>query len=304
MSAQQKAVQRWVKKSPFVSRIGTHESQKAPAESEGAAMDYILTVREKVAARNRHQDYIINMDQTPVPFTFNEKRTLELVGKRTVHIRKSTSDTKRVTFAATITASGLSLTPYLVFKGKPTGRIVKEELHTFNREMLYACQENAWMDERVMLLWVEKVLKSHVENAPDWVVPLLFLDAYRCHMMASVVTAIQELGVEIEHIPGGCTYMAQPVDIGWNKPFKSRVRDMWEAWMMAEGLVSGTTRPPKRKDIAEWAHKAWKDLPKQMVINSWRHGEYAYFLPTCAVRPNDAPAPSNNEDDSDELMAV
>ena len=43
-------------------------------------------VRVKLAQPNRPADYFINMDQTPIPFTFNSKRTLEMVGKKTVHI--------------------------------------------------------------------------------------------------------------------------------------------------------------------------------------------------------------------------
>lgn len=56
------------------------------------------------------------MDQTLVSFSFHAKRTLELIGTRTVHLRKSTNDTKRVTFAMTVTASSKYLTPILVFK--------------------------------------------------------------------------------------------------------------------------------------------------------------------------------------------
>ena len=74
--------------------------------------------------------------------------------------------------------------------------------------MIYACQDNAWMDERVMLMWVDMVLKPYVDTAPDEVVPVLFLDSYRCHMMNSVVNAIQDLGVQVEHIPGGVHHYA------------------------------------------------------------------------------------------------
>ena len=70
--------------------------------------------------------------------------------------------------------------------------------------------------------------------------------------MASVVTEIQALGVEVKHIPSGCTYLCQPVDIGNNKPYKKHLRMRWECWMMAEGLINGTTSPPLRKDIAQW----------------------------------------------------
>ena len=65
----------------------------------------------------------------------------------------------------------------------------------------YHCQDAAWMDETVMLAWVEGPLKAPVEQAPDGIIPLLVLDSYRCHMMASVVNRIQEMGVEVIHFP-------------------------------------------------------------------------------------------------------
>ena len=49
------------------------------------------------------------------------------------------------------------------------------------------------------------ILKPYVAIAWEHVIPLLILDSYHCHMMASVVTRIQELRIEVKHIPGGCT---------------------------------------------------------------------------------------------------
>ena len=65
-------------------------------------------------------------------------------------------------------------------------------------------------------MWVERILQLYVNTAPDDVVPILFLDLYRCHM-ASVVEVIQELGVEVEHIPGGCTGLFQPSSRCWSQ---------------------------------------------------------------------------------------
>ena len=81
--------------------------------------------------------------------------------------------------------------------------------------------KNAWMDEPVMKQWVDVVLKLYVETAPDLIITLLILDSYHCHMMSSVMHYIQELGVEVQHIPGGCTSLCQPVNVGFNKPFKT-----------------------------------------------------------------------------------
>jgi len=279
-NAQYFVVQRFIKRHRLVYRMATHESQRDPREVEVEAKDFIANIRDKLNQTCRHQDFILNMDQMPIPFSYNRKKTLEVVGQRTIHVRKSTSDTKRATFAMTVTASGKVLQPVLVFKGKPKGRIVQKELTNFPKDILYQCQENAWMDESVMLFWVENVLRPYVEKAPENIVPILFLDSYRCHMMASVVEAIQDMGVEVEHIPGGCTSLCQPVDIGVNRPFKTRIRDQWELWMIHEGVVHGTTSPPTRLDITNWAIIAKNGLCEEMVKNAWRHGEYAFFLGT------------------------
>ena len=85
-------------------------------------------------------------------------------------------------------------------------------------------------------MWVDMVLKPYVNTAPEDMVPILFLDSYCCHMMNSVVTVIQDLGVQVEHIPGGCTSLYQPVDIGINKLFKAFLRKAWEKWMINEGI--------------------------------------------------------------------
>ena len=98
-------------------RMGTHLSQRQPSEIEEIATEFIRVTREKLQMSCRDEDYIINMDQTPVPFSYDPKKTIEVVGRRTIHIRKSTCDMKCATCALTVTASGKMITPLFVFKG-------------------------------------------------------------------------------------------------------------------------------------------------------------------------------------------
>ncbi len=102
------------------------------------------------------------MDQTPVFFSMESKTTLELAGVKTVHMQSSTSDTKRATVAVTVTASGHQLPLTVIFKGEPGGRIEREEIPRYPSGPLYAMQKKAWMDEAVMLQWVDKVLSPYV----------------------------------------------------------------------------------------------------------------------------------------------
>jgi hypothetical protein len=141
----------------FVYRMGTHESQHKPEEVQEEATDYMRLIRPFLIGNHRDPRFILNMDQTPVYFLMNAKRTLELIGKKTIHIRTSTYDTKRATVAVTITGDGTVLPSVVVFKGKANGRIAKKEFATFPTSHHYHCQDAAWMDETVMLAWVDQV---------------------------------------------------------------------------------------------------------------------------------------------------
>ena len=78
------------------------------------------------------------------------------------------------------------------------------------------------MDMGAMLEWVENILRPFIATAPENVVPLLVLDSYQCHMMALFISSIQKLGVEVEHIPGGCTSLCQP-NVGINRSQKANI---------------------------------------------------------------------------------
>ena len=101
------------------------------------------------------------------------------------------TDTKCVTVAVTVTASGKILPPFIVFKGAPNKRIAKQEFGTYPTGGKYACQQKAWMDETL----IEAVLKPYTDKKDAWDLsgppPILILNAYRVHQMGSVVNCIQ-----------------------------------------------------------------------------------------------------------------
>jgi hypothetical protein len=272
-------VRRFMRAHSFVYRMGTHKTQHKPEEVEGEVKDYMRLIGPFVIGSHRDPRFILNMDQTPVCFLMNSKRTYELIGKKTIHIRTSTNDTKRATVAVTIAGDGTVLPSVVAFKGKANGRIAKKEFSTFPASHHYHCQDAAWMDKTVMLAWVDQVLQPYVNTAPEDIIPILILDSYRCHMMASVVQKIQELGVEVKHIPGGCTSLCQPVDIGFNKPFKNHIWRLWTEWMISEGIANGTTSTPTRLNVATWVDQAMADMSAKhgIVRNAWLKSGYEWF---------------------------
>jgi hypothetical protein len=126
--------------------------------------------------------------------------------------------------------------------------------------------KKAWMDEEMMEKWIDNILIPwQNEKGPD-VIPILILNAYRVHMMGNIVNWIQSLGIEVVHIPLGCTYLCQPVDVGINKSIKSRMHEKWENWMVTgEGIVNGLAKELTRQLVAEWAVEVYKNLPAQTL---------------------------------------
>jgi hypothetical protein len=71
------SARRFIHSQGLVFPLATHKSQRAPAKV--AALDYIQNVeRPKVLVKQgiRHEDFILNMDQTPIPFTYNARKTI------------------------------------------------------------------------------------------------------------------------------------------------------------------------------------------------------------------------------------
>ena len=125
------------------------------------------------------------------------------------------------------------------------------ELPTYPAGAKYKVQPKAWFSNDIMLEWVEEILPLYVPTPPPGVVPLLYLDSFAVHMMGSVVGAIQALGVEVKFIPPGCTGLVQPVDVGYNKAFKSKVKEQCNEWLFQHDPDLPVPKT-SRRDVVEW----------------------------------------------------
>ena len=145
----------------------------------------------------------------------------------------------------------------------------------------YACQPKAWMDEGMMNAWIEVILKPWKDhrdaNNPSIQPPILVLDAYNVHQMGSVVNHIQMMEIEVLHIPVGCTYLCQPIDVGINKPIKCGLHGKWENWTVdGERIVDGQAKELSQKMIVEWLVEVYNNIPVGMGQNAWKKRGYEW----------------------------
>jgi hypothetical protein len=127
-----------------------------------------------------------------------------------------------------------------------------------------------------MLQWVDTVLAPYAATAPIGIIPIIFLDSFKVHMLGTVADAIHKLGVELEFIPPGCTGLVQPIDVGFNKPYKANYTKLYTKFLMnqdADQPLSGA----KREDVSQWVLDAIGAISEETVKNAWRKKGYSYF---------------------------
>jgi len=60
---------------------------------------------------------------------------------KTIHVRKTSSDTKRAAAAVTVLVAVEWLKPMIICKGASRGRIPQKELKNFDPSTFYVCQK-------------------------------------------------------------------------------------------------------------------------------------------------------------------
>ena len=118
VAAMKMSISRFMKKHRLVHRMATHKAQRHPSEVEAEALQFLTYICPILTEPNRDPNFIYNMDQTPVQMAMDYKVTIDKVGARSVNLRTSASETKRLTVAVTLTASGRCVKLMVVFKGK------------------------------------------------------------------------------------------------------------------------------------------------------------------------------------------
>jgi hypothetical protein len=123
-TAQVQIVHRFTKHLGLTQRMAIHMAQKHFRETEESSRYFIAMMQERTVDRNK--DDILNMDQTPIMYSYHSNQTLDTRGSRTIHVHVLRTDTKR-----TVLMSGKMLPPFMIFKRAPNGHIASCKFGTY-----------------------------------------------------------------------------------------------------------------------------------------------------------------------------
>ncbi len=118
LAARKMVVSRFLARNQLTHRVATHKAQRCPGEVRNEALAHLEVQVPQVNDSCRHQDFIMNMDQTPVYQAMDKGRTIDVVGAWFVNLRTLANNSQRITVAMMITALGKQLKSCIVFKGE------------------------------------------------------------------------------------------------------------------------------------------------------------------------------------------
>ncbi len=103
----------------------------------------------------------------------------------------------------------------------------------------------------------------------------LLQDSFSVHLHHKSIRALNDIAVETDFIPGGCTPVLQVMDKGVFKPFKDYIRQESTTWKIQH--AHGTK--PTREDIAHWIQHSWDRVDVDTITNTWQSINYQPYQP-------------------------
>jgi len=248
-------------------RRSTHIAQKTVAITDGLVDRFLRYVIRMRRLRDYTPADIGNMDETPVYLEMPGKATFDYRGQNEVTVTSTGHEKEKITVTLGAYADGTKMSPLVHLTGVrplprddiPAGIIV------------YMCGtgKKSWANEESILFWLRKLWGRNSARRR-----LLVWDAFRAHLTNPVKDFLRNhCNTDMCVIPGGCTSRLQPADVSWNKPFKDRLRELYDEWLFSgrvEKTPKGNRRAPPKPLLLQWIKTAWDSITPEIVRKSFK----------------------------------
>ena len=263
-------LKRWKRRRGVSLRCSTSDAQKVPSDYENVLHGFRESIIQSHLKHSLSPSQIVNMDQTMCHFDMVPSRTNDIIGTRSVRISSTKATKKGFTVALAASGSGEKLPAMIIFKerGGQLGPRVKQSLVIPSNVRVNA-SKNGWMTAELYHWWLQHIYKPMTSSRSCH--HLLLVDNYRPHLTPQSQEIVHKCDSDLIFIPPGCTPLVQPMDVSVNRPFKSRMEELWVAWFRHHTATtpSGNPKQPTRQNAIDWVSTAWADIPQSIIEESF-----------------------------------
>ncbi|KAG1677113.1 Pogo transposable element with KRAB domain [Nymphon striatum] len=245
-------------------RQKTKICQQLPAELDNKLLVFQKFIIQKRKEYSFPLAMIGNMDETPMCFDMSPNTTVNAEGAKTVLVKTTGHEKTNFTVVLACFADGTKLDPMVIFKRET---MPKEK---FPSGVVVHVHPKGCMDEQGVELWLNRLWcrrNGGLLKKPA----LLVWDQFRAHLTNKVKEVLRRDHNTIQAvIPGGLSSLLQPLAVSLNKPFKTKVRQLWQERMAgdkAKLTAKGNLCP--LPTVVSWVKEAWASIPPAMIKKSF-----------------------------------
>ena len=182
--------------------------------------------------------YVFQFDQVPLPFVLDRTTTYEVgdldrYEKVTVSTPGSGLDKRQATLQLCFSPEDNQVRPAVIFRGKHGGKFInKTEKQYYDKDVDVYFQPNAWADTEFSVDWIERTLKPATQVSDSEF--LLFCDNLSCQVKDEFKVAIRNINGIVWYGLNKATDLWQPVDAGFGRLMKQKIREACDEWLMEE----------------------------------------------------------------------
>jgi hypothetical protein len=291
----------WVRRFVFrelkwVMRKPTKASKKVPADAdyqiENSFFRHVLTFREALI---RHAAFQVNMDQTQVVYQNGVGLTFDQLGAEQISV-VGLEEKRAFTLVVAISGAGDLLPFQAVFQGKTQQSVPsrnahgREEAQDLGFYFQHSGTSTYWSNQMTMKQWVTDTLVVYWrQKMVEFGVPnqecLLQLDAWKVHRSKEFVEWMRSEypWITLEFVPGGCTGLWQPCDVGIQRLLKHAIKQHQHQDVVTEtlGQLQSGLAPDQikfdtsigclRDRAVSWLVSTWKKLNKRDIVQQVCH---------------------------------
>lgn len=181
---------------------------------------------------------IVNYDETNM--VDDPKGQLQIFRRGTKHAERIMNSSKSATsIMFAVTASGVNLNPYVVYKAE---RLQQAWLEGGPVDVAYNRTKSGWFDAETFVDWFKKVALAYFRSLPHDEPKVLIGDNLASHVNHELIPLCEENNIRMVFLVPNATHILQPLDVAVFAPLKKEWRKVLTAWKLSAGK-SFTTLP-------------------------------------------------------------
>jgi DDE superfamily endonuclease len=242
------------------------DREHAARDIDAECLDYVLAVQGAVDAYGAAM--VLHMDETPSQMCDMPVTAVVRTGvKEPARIQTSFLTKHNITTFPCISAAGNKLQLCAIVKGK-TDRSLRKITEGASAALRTVClykSVKGWMTTDIMVQWLRDVVLPYTGGAPA----ALLLDRYGCHWTREVRIAAADMNLALIQVPGGCTSVLQPLDVGFNGPMLKARQRIWR-----ENQLRRPFLPDTYQAAVERTQLAYESMSKHLTWAAWQKAQW------------------------------